>query len=371
MGRKRSRTTEKNSANSNQNQSSISCPDPESITAQRLTNTDSEEKVMVQKQQFCMSPAPFDEDSFAQEERDSIDYSIKITTEMIKKSEVPRRVRVYADGIYDLFHQGHARMLMQAKNVFPGTEVYLLVGVCSDELTNRRKGKTVMDEDERYEAIRHCRYVDEVVKNAPWSLDDDFLDKHKIDFVAHDELPYTVGGGTDVYAHLKARGMFVATQRTEGVSTSDVVARIVKDYDMYVRRNLQRGYTRKDLNISFLRENRMKLKSKVDEVKTQTKEFINRQTDAIIHNVEETSKDVINKFLGMFGHPEWNVDTFWNNSKRRITQALSPSNSREGTPEPDEGAESTDDDLDDNIANQEAVETLDAGEPSNKKRRSC
>ena len=35
------------------------------------------------------------------------------------------------------------------------------------------------------------------------------------------------------------------------------------------------------------------------------------------------------------------------------------------------GAESTDDDLDDDIANQEAVETLDAGEPSNKKRRSC
>ena len=47
------------------------------------------------------------------------------------------------------------------------------------------------------------------MKNAPWSLDDDFLDKHKIDFVAHDELPYTVGGGTDVYAHLKAVSSFV------------------------------------------------------------------------------------------------------------------------------------------------------------------
>ena len=68
---------------------------------------------MVEKKQFCLSPAPFDEDPVAQEERDSIDYSIKITTDMIKNSEVPRRIRVYADGIYDLFHQGHARQLMQ------------------------------------------------------------------------------------------------------------------------------------------------------------------------------------------------------------------------------------------------------------------
>ena len=68
---------------------------------------------MVEKKQFCLSPAPFDEDPVAQEERDSIDYSIKITTDMIQASEVPRRIRVYADGIYDLFHQGHARQLMQ------------------------------------------------------------------------------------------------------------------------------------------------------------------------------------------------------------------------------------------------------------------
>ena len=37
-----------------------------------------------------------------------------------------------------------------------------------------------MNEHERYEALRHCRYVDEIVRDAPWILDIEFLEKHKV-----------------------------------------------------------------------------------------------------------------------------------------------------------------------------------------------
>ncbi|KAG5322008.1 PCY1B cytidylyltransferase, partial [Acromyrmex heyeri] len=262
------------------------------------------------------------------------DYNDQISVCQERLPVIPRKIRVYADGIYDLFHQGHARQLLQAKNIFPN--VYLIVGVCNDELTHSKKGRTVMTDLERYDAVKHCRYVDEVVRDAPWELDDDFIKKHKIDFVAHDDIPYVTDDSSDVYAKLKAKGMFVATQRTEGVSTSDIVARIVKDYDIYVRRNLARGYSAKELNVSFLNEKKFRLQNKFDDLKDKGKrvmENIGEKRMDMISKWEEKSRDFIDAFLLLFGR-EGRLSTIWNESKGRLMQALSPpaSPKRDGSP---------------------------------------
>lgn len=46
-----------------------------------------------------------------------------------------------------------------------------------------------------------CRWVDEVLPDAPWVITADFLTDHNIDFVAHDDLPYADNSGQtdDVY----------------------------------------------------------------------------------------------------------------------------------------------------------------------------
>jgi len=185
-----------------------------------------------------------------------------------------RPVRVYADGIYDLFHFGHARSLEQAKRLFPNT--HLIVGVCNDELTHRLKGRTVMTDKERAESLRHCKWVDEVVEDAPWIVNQDFLDLHQIDFVAHGEDIILDEHGVDIYKFVKDQGKYKTIKRTDGISTSDIILRIVKDYDSYVRRNLARGYTGKQMNISFVKEKQIQMENNIKKLKEKVQDRVNK-----------------------------------------------------------------------------------------------
>jgi choline-phosphate cytidylyltransferase len=190
-----------------------------------------------------------------------------------------RPVRIYADGVFDLFHLGHMRQLEQAKKALPN--VTLICGLPSDEETHRRKGLTVLSDKQRADTLVHCRWVDEVIENAPWCVTPEFLEKHKIDYVAHDDLPYASGSDDDIYKPIKEAGMFLSTQRTEGISTSDIITKIIRDYDKYLMRNFARGASRQELNVSWFKKNELELKRHVNEFRESFKS-----------NFETASKDL-------------------------------------------------------------------------------
>lgn len=167
------------------------------------------------------------------------------------KADTSGRVyRIYCDGVFDLCHLGHMQLFRQVKySLGDPSRVHVIAGVCSDELVREYKGEVVLDHATRCGTVAACRWVDEVVPEAPWVINAEFIEAHKIDFVAHDAIPYTMGDVNDVYAFVKERGMFLETQRTEGISTSDIILKLLRSYPTYVQRNLDRGYSPEDLGL--------------------------------------------------------------------------------------------------------------------------
>ena len=167
--------------------------------------------------------------------------------------------------------------------MFPN--IYLIVGVCSDKDIKEHKGTNVMTEKERVESVRHCKWVDEIYFPAPWSPTINFLKKNKFDFIAHDSIPYTVLNEEDCYSDMKEVGMFLPTLRTEGISTSDILVKILKDREDYYTRNLKKGIDRKTMNLNYFEYLYLQLKNIAGDVGTCLKKF---DDDKIKHLLENS-----------------------------------------------------------------------------------
>eukprot|EP00904_Undaria_pinnatifida_P000727 jgi/Undpi1/10655/HiC_scaffold_29.g13104.m1 len=137
-----------------------------------------------------------------------------------------REVRIWMDGAFDMMHYGHMNAFRQGKAL--GT--HLVVGVNSDESIAKCKGPPVMNDQERLTAVEGCKFVDEVVPGVPYVMSPEYLeyviDTYRIDFVVHGDDPCIVDG-KDVYEAAKAKGKYRSIPRTEGVSTTDIVGRML------------------------------------------------------------------------------------------------------------------------------------------------
>nr|CCC95928.1 unnamed protein product [Trypanosoma congolense IL3000] len=136
----------------------------------------------------------------------------------------PGTTRVWVDGCFDMLHFGHANALRQAKSL--GDELF--VGCHSDAEIILHKGLPVMHEEERYEALRGCKWVDFVVEGYPYVTRVEDMMRFGVDYVVHgDDISVDLEGRNSYQAIIDA-GMFKVVKRTESISTTDLVSRMLR-----------------------------------------------------------------------------------------------------------------------------------------------
>ncbi|KAK8950235.1 hypothetical protein KSP40_PGU000001 [Platanthera guangdongensis] len=158
-------------------------------------------------------------------------------------------VRVYMDGCFDMMHYGHCNALRQARAL--GDE--LVVGVVSDEEIIANKGPPVTPIEERLIMVGALKWVHEVIPNAPYAISEEFMYKlfneHHIDYIIHGDDPCLLPDGTDAYALAKKAGRYKQIKRTEGVSSTDIVGRMLlcvrerSSGDRHTHSSLQRQFS--------------------------------------------------------------------------------------------------------------------------------
>jgi len=129
-------------------------------------------------------------------------------------------IRVYCDIVGDLFHVGHLNLFKRAM----GCGTHLVVGVHSDKSVESYKRKPIYSEQDRYELVRNCKLVYEVIEDAPLLITKEFIYNNKIDIVVH---------GNDKSPHFKEQhkvplemGIMRYVEYTEGTSTTDIIERV-------------------------------------------------------------------------------------------------------------------------------------------------
>ncbi|KAL2900239.1 Ethanolamine-phosphate cytidylyltransferase [Bienertia sinuspersici] len=145
----------------------------------------------------------------------------------VRKKKKNKPIRVYMDGCFDMMHYGHCNALRQARAL--GDQ--LVVGVVSDAEITANKGPPVTPLHERMIMVQAVKWVDEVIPDAPYAITEDFMkklfDECNIDYIIHGDDPCLLPDGSDAYALAKRAGRFKQIKRTEGVSSTDIVGRML------------------------------------------------------------------------------------------------------------------------------------------------
>ena len=104
---------------------------------------------------------------------------------------------------------------------------YLCVGIHTDAEILANKGPTVMSLEERVLAVSACRWANLAVPTAPYVTEPRWMDLYGCRYVVHGDDITTDASGEDCYRIVKSAGRFRVVKRTPGISTTDLVGRML------------------------------------------------------------------------------------------------------------------------------------------------
>ena len=122
--------------------------------------------------------------------------------------------------VADLFHYGHIEFLRQVSALGD----YLLVGIHADDVVEGYKHSTILTMEERVACVAACRYVDEVVPNAPLFVDSKWIEKSDIELVVHGD-DMSDEQLRQLYEIPMKMGIFRTVPYTKSISTTEIIRR--------------------------------------------------------------------------------------------------------------------------------------------------
>jgi len=137
-------------------------------------------------------------------------------------------VRVFTAMVADLFHCGHVNFLREARALGD----HLTVGLVSDRRAASYKRPPVMSFEERRAVVEACRYVDAVME-LDENVTDAFMQAHNFRIRA-----YGTASEAEEARNFRtlwkdmSRAYFRRVPYTPGISTSDIIRRIVGRSDL-------------------------------------------------------------------------------------------------------------------------------------------
>jgi len=130
----------------------------------------------------------------------------------------------YVEGVFDLFHKGHVRILKKAKNKFD--KVY--AAVTPDEIVRTYKNKSpILPFEDRKEMLESCKYVDEIISASPTLAPTiNWMNANGIDYIAaghNKENPID-----EWYSEVIKENRLILLDETPDYHSSDLIKRILK-----------------------------------------------------------------------------------------------------------------------------------------------